>query len=397
MDETTYTYNVKIKFDTEENKNFWYSLLDDQKCIFNCASEILYNSKTRLDLKPVHDLLYNKLRSKYPNFSSQATIRTEKELIACYRSIKTNKHKINSFVEKKNLALRLDKRLYSNFTKESISIISSRPQKRCKVSFILYPKVIELFNKYKTKDPLIFYRDNEFYLSIPFIVPNKPKENQDILGLDLGCRRLVTTSDGDCILSKDFNRQKRKIRYLKRVLNSKKKNSHSARTKLKKLSKIEHNISKQYIEKSVNTILRNTNKSIIVIEDLTKIKQSTKKKYGSHNNRISQVSFYLFKQILSYKAPLYGKEVKTVNPFMTSQTDSQTGKWKGERKGCRFYSVNNVVYDADWNAAINIAKKSVKHPISYCLPYDGSLNILNRQVDVNLPKVSKDNFKLARP
>ena len=105
----------------------------------------------------------------------------------------------------------------------------------------------------------------------------------------------------------------------------------------------------------------------------------------------------MFKQILSYKAPLYGKEVKTVNPYMTSQTDSQTGKWKGERKGCRFYSVNDIVYDADWNAAINIAKKSVKHPISYCLPLDGKLNILNRQVDVNLPIVNKDNIKFARP
>ena len=98
MDETTFTYNVKIKFDTEENKNFWISLLDDQKCIFNYASEILYNSKTRLDLKPVHDLLYNKLRTKYPSFSSQATIRTEKELISCYRSVKSNKHKITKFI-----------------------------------------------------------------------------------------------------------------------------------------------------------------------------------------------------------------------------------------------------------------------------------------------------------
>lgn len=31
MNETVYTYNVKIKFDTEENKNFWHSLLSEQK------------------------------------------------------------------------------------------------------------------------------------------------------------------------------------------------------------------------------------------------------------------------------------------------------------------------------------------------------------------------------
>lgn len=390
------TYNIKIKFEKQEDHTFWFNLLNTQKDVYNFASKLIFDKKPNTLIKEYHDILYNKIKENF-DISSQTIIRTEKDILSTFRSIKSNKHKITKAPEKKNLGFRLDQRLYSNFNKNSIKLISAISHKRCTAYLQLYPKVIELFDNYQTCDPLIFYRNNEFYLSVAFRIPDKVKQNENILGLDLGCRRLVTTSDGDCILSKDFNRQKRKIRYLKRILNSKKKNSHSARTKLKKLSKKEHNISKQYIEKSVNTILKNTNKSIIVIEDLAKIKQSTKKKYGSHNNRIGQVPFYMFKQILSYKAPLYGKEVKTVNPYMTSQTDSQTGKWKGERKGCRFYSVNGKVYDADWNAAINIAKKSVKHPISYCLPLDGKLNILNRQVDVNLSKVSKDNFKLARP
>lgn len=390
------TYNIKLKFSNQKNYDFWLNMLYKQRDIYNFASKLVFDKKPNTIIKEYHDLLYNKIKENF-QVSSQAIIRTEKDILSTYRSIKSNKHKITNAPQKKSLSLRLDKRMYSNFNKNSIRLISSQSHRRCTVYLKLYPKVEELFNNYKTCDPLIFCRNNEFYLSVTFRIPAKDKQNDDILGLDLGCRRLVTTSDGDCILSKDFNRQKRKIRYLKRILNSKKKNSHSARIKLKKLNKKEHNISKQYIEKSVNTILKNTNKSIIVIEDLAKIKQTTKKKYGTHNNRISQVPFYMFKQILSYKAPLYGKEVKTVNPYMTSQTDSQTGKWKGERKGCRFYTVDNKVYDADWNAAINIAKKSVKHPISYCLPLDGKLNILNRQVDVNLPKVSKDSIKLARP
>lgn len=389
------TYNIKIKFEKHEDYIFWFNLLNTQKDVYNFASKIIFKKKPNTLIKEYHDVLYNKIKENF-NISSQTIIRTEKDILSTFRSIKSNKHKICKAPEKKTLGFRLDQRLYSNFNKDSIKLISSVSHKRCTAYLKLYPKVTELFDNYKTCDPLIFYRNNEFYLSVTFRIPEKIKQNENILGIDIGCRRLITTSDGDCILSKDFNRQKRKIRYLKRVLNSKKKNSHSARIKLKKLSKKEHNISKQYIEKSVNTILKNTDKSIIVIEDLTKIKQATKKKYGSHNNRISQVPFYMFKQILSYKAPLYGKEVKTVNPYMTSQTDSQTGKWKGERKGCRFYTIDNKVYDADWNAAINIAKKSVKHPISYKVPYDGSLNILNRQVDVNLPKVSKDNFKLAK-
>lgn len=390
------TYNIKLKFSEQKDYDFWLDMLYKQRDIYNFASKIIFDKKPNTLIKEYHDILYNKIKEKF-NISSQTIIRTEKDILSTFRSIKSNKHKITTAPEKKALGFRLDQRLYSNFNKNSIKLISSISHKRCTAYLQLYHKVMELFDNYQTCDPLIFYRNNEFYLSITFKIPDKIKQNENILGLDLGCRRLVTTSDGDCILSKDFNRQKRKIRYLKRILNSKKKSSHSARTKLKKLSKKEHNISKQYIEKSVNTILKNTDKSIIVVEDLTKIKQTTKKKYSTHNNRISQVPFYLFRQILSYKAPLYGKEVKTVNPYMTSQTDSQTGKWKGERKGCRFYTVDNKVYDADWNAAINIAKKSVKHPISYCLPLDGKLNILNRQVDVNLPKVSEDNIKLARP
>lgn len=390
------TYNIKLTFNNQKEHDFWFNMLCKQRDMYNFASKIIFEKKPNTLIKEYHDLLYNKIREKF-QVSSQAIIRTEKDILSTFRSIKSNKYEIKCYPQKKALSLRLDQRMYSNFNKNSIKLISSVSHKRCTAYLKLYPKVTELFDNYKTCDPLIFYRNNEFYLSVTFRIPEKVKQNEDILGLDLGCRRLVTTSDGNCILSRDFNRQKRKIRYLKRILNNKKKNSHSARTKLKKLSKKEHNISKQYIEKSVNTILKNTDKSIIVIEELTKIKQTTKKKYGTHNNRISQVPFYLFRQILSYKAPLYGKEVKTVNPYMTSQTDSQTGKWKGERKGCRFYSVNGLVYDADWNAAINIAKKSVKHPISYCLPLDGKLNILNRQVGVNLPKVSEDNIKLARP
>jgi len=53
-----------------------------------------------------------------------------------------------------------------------------------------------------------------------------------------------------------------------------------------------------------------------------------------------------------------GKTVTLVSPSYTSQRDSVTGKIEGERRGCRFYSKNGLIYDADVNAAINIAKTS---------------------------------------
>ena len=35
----------------------------------------------------------------------------------------------------------------------------------------------------------------------------------------------------------------------------------------------------------------------------------------------------------------------------------------GQRVGCRYYSKSGLIYDADWNAAINI-KNRFEHPIS---------------------------------
>ena len=394
------TYNIKINFDNQEDYSFWYNLLSEQKDMLNFASDIVYKKKPKLDIKSIADLIYNPIRKKSKYLNAQCVCKIEREILGIFRSIKSNKHKVKNAPEKKNLSMRLDKRLYSKFNKNGIYLISNKSMKRCFASLMLYPKVEELFNKYPTNDPLIFYKNNEFYLSVTFNVLEQVKQNENTLGIDLGCRRLVTTSNGDAIKSTDFLKQKRKIRYLKRILNSKKKTSHSARTKLKKIKNKEHNYSKQYIEKTVNYILKNNSESNIAIEDLTKIKKKTYKKYGTHNNRISQIPFYMFKQILTYKATLSGKVVKTVSPAFTSQLDCTTNKLDGKRQGCRYYSANGYVLDADWNAAINIKNRAenIKHLISYDrLPLDGSLNILNKQATVNKPIVSVTTSILQAP
>jgi len=66
--------------------------------------------------------------------------------------------------------------------------------------------------------------------------------------------------------------------------------------------------------------------------------------------------------------------------------DHRTGLVDGERKECRFYASDKRVFDADWNAAINIARKytlkqesnKVYHPISFDTPLDGTLNLIGR-------------------
>jgi IS605 OrfB family transposase len=108
------------------------------------------------------------------------------------------------------------------------------------------------------------------------------------------------------------------------------------------------------------------------LEDLTKIKTKTSKtkegfKRTKHNNAISQIPFFLFKERLTNKAQLVGKRVETVSPAYTSQTDSRTNKRDGIRQGCRYYCSDGVVLDADYNAAVNIALRA-NHPLSSSEP-----------------------------
>ena len=118
------------------------------------------------------------------------------------------------------------------------------------------------------------------------------------------------------------------------------------------------------------------------MEDLSKIKQTTSKtnegfKRKRHNNMMSQVPFFQLQQILTYKAPLLGKRVETVSPQYTSKMDCRNQSKEGcIRKGCRLYTADGKVFDADWNAAINIANRY--HPTPFMLPIDGGLNFVGR-------------------
>ena len=193
-------------------------------------------------------------------------------------------------------------------------------------------------------------------------------------------KRLFTTSEGYAFHDKTYLRERRKVRYLKRCLDSK--GTKSARKHVRKLRHREYNLSKDMCHRACNELLKSTNTSYVVMEDLSKIKTNTSKTNDGftrkrHNNAMSQIPLYMFKQILTYKATLAGKQVVSVSPVYTSQTDCRTNKKEGIRTGCRFYCTDGIVLDADWNASVNIAQKS-KHPLS-CnnLPIDGRLLFLS--------------------
>lgn len=369
------TYNAEMVFPTDESRSHFMELLEQVRDAYNECAKIIYNNNIPLDIKSVHNSVYSHIRNVYPKLTSNAVIALYRDVMGAIRSIKSNKHKDAKIPEKTHLNYKLNRCLYNRLTAEGIWLTTNTKRIRSHITFKVYPQLQEMFQKYVTGNPTIFLRDGKFYMSIPFKVPKIPIQNDTCIGVDMGERRFAITSDGLIFSDKEYNTRRRKIRYLKRCLQ--KKGTKSANRHKRKLSRKEQNQSTNMCHKIANAIIDSTTASIIVLEDLSNIKKKTSKskegfKKKNHNRRISQIPFYKFKQILSYKALLKGKRVETVSPFMTSQIDCITKKKEGTRKNRRFYCKNGTVLDSDWNGAINIARKS-KHPFSFSTPYDGTL------------------------
>lgn len=367
------TYNAEMVFPNNECRSHFIELLEQTRDAYNECAKIIYDNSIPLDIKSVHNAVYSHIRSSYSKLTSNAVIALYRDVMGAVRSIKSNKHEDARIPEKTHLNHKLNRYLYNHLTAEGIWLTTNTKRIRSHITFKTYQRLQEMFQHYVPGDPTIFLRDGKFYLSIPFKVPEIPLQNDNCIGVDMGERRFAITSDGLMFNNKEYNTRRRKIRYLKRCLQ--KKGTKSANRHKRKLSRKEQNQSTAMCNHITNAIINSTTASIIVLEDLSNIKKRTSKSkegFKNHNRRISQIPFYKFKQILSYKALLHGKRVETVSPFMTSQIDCTTGKKEGTRKNRRFYCKNGTVLDSDWNAAINIARKS-KHPFSFKTPLDGAL------------------------
>lgn len=384
------TYNTRIFPKSKKEFQLLFDTMLEHQKVWSYMSEYTFKTKN-VNKKLIHDSNYHKCRELFPNCPSQIIIRAKDSVYSTYKTIKFNKQlfKLKESAKQNNLSIRLDKRIYTFLENNQIKLTTIGKRIVCDLES--YEKFDELFKTYDVCDPLIFFKDNQFWLAVSFNIPNPTHVDNSYLGVDLGLRRLVTTSEGKAIDDKKFLKEKRRLRYQKRMLNSKKKttNSSSSKKKLKKLKRKETNKNKNLCHHLANEILK-TKSNTIVLEDLSSLKKNKlgKENYKSSKsskNRLSQMPFYLLLQVLTYKALLKGKKVVTVNPHNTSQDDYR-GLEKGIRKGCRYYAADGKVFDADWNASINIAKRysqkkeamSVKHPVSFSEPLDGKLNLLGR-------------------
>lgn len=377
------TYNTRLVFQSDTDKQKLIQILEKQRFAWNECSKIKFNI-VKNSIVELHSAFYTKFRQNQPEIPSQVVISAEQSVLSAYRSIKSNKQKLDKPPEKKKLSIRLDKRTYS-YKNGIFSIISL--EKRVKCSPYIYPKLQELISKYHFCDPLLFEKNGEVWICLTFDIPEVLPTNKLAIGVDLGIINAAATSEGNLYQDKQFNARKRKLRFNKRKLQSKSKTSKSARRKLKKLKHKERNINQNFSHHLANKIISDTKADTIVLENLKSIK--VKKHKYQNKNRISQIPLAELRRILTYKALLSNKQVITVSPAWTSQIDHRTGKKDGTRIGGRYYGKDGQLLHSDVNAAANIAIRS-KLPCSIS-------NYYVWQAKVNSPIVGFGSLQAPMP
>jgi IS605 OrfB family transposase len=361
------SYNTRLIFESDQDENSVMEMLSWQQLAFNECSKVIFDLKKK-SIIDVHKAFYGDFRKSQEKIPSQVVIAAQRECLARYKSVKSNKHKIKSPISKKNLSIQLDKRIYS-VKGDVLSIISSNGRVKCKP--YIYEKLSQFYGKYKLCDPSLYIKDGEIWIGLVFDLPDVIHEQTLATGIDLGVRQFAVSSEGVVYDDKKFKKEKRRLRYLKRCLQGRaSKGSRSAKKHLNKLKRKEANKNKDFIHKTASDIVKSVKGDVIAVENLKGIKK--KKHKGQNKNAISQVPLFDFVQKLEYKAPKYGRTVIKVDPRFTSQVDHSTGKKDGKRQGRRYYSKTGKVFDAEINAAINIARRT-QHPVSFVEPLDGSL------------------------
>ena len=225
----------------------------------------------------------------------------------------------------------------------------------------LYLRRLQKYNKNIRSATLSKSKSGKYFLSILVEMEDtelKRFEHTDKqVGIDLGVKNFVITSDGDVFENKHFlKNEEKKMKRLQRQLSRKVKGSNNRekqRVKIAKLYERMTNKKEAYIHFVVNELLSHYDS--IFMEDL-----NVQGMLRNHHlaKAIRDVGFYRFKQVLTNKALVNDKQVISVDRFYPSSKTCSVCGYKKEdlTLNDREWTCPNcgAKHDRDINAAVNI-------------------------------------------
>jgi putative transposase len=224
------------------------------------------------------------------------------------------------------------------------------------------------------KNPRVTFDGKYWYLSYSFEVRESPLvEEGEIIGIDLGLKKLAVRSDG--VEVKNINKTpavkklEKRLKRLQRAVSRKYEASRKANggkyiktsniRKTEKKIKLTHrrlkNIRKNHLHQATADIVK-TKPYQVVVEDLN-IRGMMKNRHLS--NSIGKQGFYMFITFLQYKCQFNGiRFIKADRWFPSSKLCSDCGTKKNRLSlSDRIYKCDScgLVIDRDMNAALNLS------------------------------------------
>jgi len=254
------------------------------------------------------------------------------------------------------------KGVYSSFTfKQGVKLHQNTNTVQLpKIGKVKYRKSQTVEGTIKTAN--ISKQANGWYINLACEVDIEPlPRNTNVVGLDVGIKSFVVTSDGVVFDNpKHLYQYQKRLTKAQRSVSRKKKGSANRKKAVQKLAKIHlkvRNTRKDFQHKKSIQLIREN--QTIVVEDL---KVSNLLKNHKLAKSISNCGWHGFTQMLEYKAKWYGRTFIRVAPQYTSQDCSQCGNRNSELTlADREWTCSscNTVHDRDVNAALNIKIKGL--------------------------------------
>lgn len=248
----------------------------------------------------------------------------------------------------------------NTFETKHISLITSLKNIKFRCSDLLFKRLQNYKDNIRSAT-LSKTKSGNFFLSILMDIPQeefvKFKKTNKQVGIDIGVKDFVITSDGKVFENKHFfKKDEQKLKKLQRQLSKKKVDSNNRNKHRIKIAKVFERITNKkenYIHFVVNELL--TNYNTIFMEDL-----NVQGLMRNHNlaKAIQEVGFFKFKSVLYNKALQNDKQVVLIDRFYpSSKICSQCGYKNQDLKLCDRQWVCpecGTHHDRDLNAARNI-------------------------------------------
>ena len=336
---------LKIKLlPTDEQVNLLLETMKEANAVCNAISDIAWQEKIFNNFK-LHHRVYHAYKATF-QLSSQMLIRQIAKVADAYKLDKKTKRAFKPLG-----SIAYDSRIMTYNPNNVVSLwcIGGRQ----KIDFVCHN--LDYIPYIKGEANLV-YKKGKFYLFQTVDVPEEDVEDvEEFIGVDMGLLEIASLSNGKNFSSKKLNDYREKRQKVRSSLQSK--GTKGSKKVLKRLSGkerttstiINHTISKQIVQ------LAKSEGKGIAIEDLKGIMFSASKKGKKFRTRVGKWSFSQLRSFLTYKCLLNGVKLVVVPPAYTSKTCSNCFHI-GNRQGKKFTCNNcNSVFDADENAAKNIA------------------------------------------